>query len=86
VSEMHEPGVLAAGEEPVREYLRRLGMPEPDISVYLDEARRGPGPAPTAGRTTPTPALDKLSDRGPGFRSASKCPVLPESFSLSVSR
>lgn len=45
MSEMHEPGVLAAGEEPVREYLRRLGMPEPDISVYLDEARRGPGPA-----------------------------------------
>jgi hypothetical protein len=41
----HEPGVLAAGEEPVRRYLRGLGMPEPDISVYLDEARRGPGPA-----------------------------------------
>ena len=44
-SSHHEPGVLAAGEEPVRQYLRRLGMPEADISVYLDEARRGPGPA-----------------------------------------
>jgi hypothetical protein len=41
----HEPGVLAAGAEPVRQYLRGLGMPEPDIDVYLDEARRGPGPA-----------------------------------------
>jgi hypothetical protein len=45
VSELHEPGVLAAGEEQVRQYLRGLGMPEPDVSVYVDEARRGPGPA-----------------------------------------
>jgi hypothetical protein len=45
VTEAHEPGVLAAGEGRVREYLRRLGMPEADISIYLDEARRGPGPA-----------------------------------------
>jgi hypothetical protein len=44
-SSYHEPGVLAAGEEPVRRYLHGLGMPEPDIDVYLDEARRGPGPA-----------------------------------------
>jgi hypothetical protein len=41
----HEPGVLAAGEASVRQYLRGLGMPEPDIDVYLDEAQRGPGPA-----------------------------------------
>jgi hypothetical protein len=41
----HEPGVLAAGAGQVREYLRGFGMPEPDIDIYLDEARRGPGPA-----------------------------------------
>jgi hypothetical protein len=37
--------VVAAGEERVRNYLRGLHMPEYDISLYVDEARRGPGPA-----------------------------------------
>ncbi len=29
----------------MRRFLRRPGMPEVDISLYLDEARKGPGPA-----------------------------------------
>jgi hypothetical protein len=45
MSELHEPGVLAAGEDQVRQYLRSLGMPEPNISVYVEKARHGPGPA-----------------------------------------
>jgi hypothetical protein len=40
----HEPGILAAGEEPVRQFLGRIGMPEVDITLYLDEARKQPGP------------------------------------------
>ena len=45
MTEAHEPGILAAGEEPVRQFLHGLGMPEVDVNVYLDEARSGPGPA-----------------------------------------
>jgi hypothetical protein len=69
VSEMHEPGVLAAGEEPVREYLHRLGMPEPDINVYLDEARRGPGPATFSFGTDDEGLIPqlRLSHEGSGF-------------------
>ena len=42
---MPDPHVLAAGEESVRQFLRGIEMPEPDIEIYLDEARKGPGPA-----------------------------------------
>lgn len=45
MADMNEPEVVATGEEPVRQYLRGARMPEYDISVYLDEARKGPGPA-----------------------------------------
>lgn len=42
---MGDPEVIATGKERVREYLLGLGMPEPDIRLYLDEAQQGPGPA-----------------------------------------
>jgi hypothetical protein len=61
---MHEPGVLAAGEEPVRQYLRRLGMPEADISLYLDEARKGLGPATFSFGTDDEGLIPQLSSSG----------------------
>ena len=45
MTDLSEPEIVATGELPVRNYLRGLHMPEYDISVYLDQARRGPGPA-----------------------------------------
>ena len=42
---MSEAAVVAAGIGQVRRYLGALGMPEDDISGYLQQSRRGPGPA-----------------------------------------
>jgi hypothetical protein len=42
---MSEPAVVAAGGESVRRYLAELGMPEDEVSRYLQQARKGPGPA-----------------------------------------
>jgi hypothetical protein len=42
---MSEPAVVAAGGGSVRRYLAELGMPEDEVSRYLQQARKGPGPA-----------------------------------------
>jgi hypothetical protein len=45
MAEQREAGVVAAGQDAVRGYLRKQGMTDSDISKFMDQARTGPGPA-----------------------------------------